>query len=82
MTDGQLLKSLVPHAIAVYGSKTRSLKMHKVARVLGFDPNLNSYRAEVWIDQDASHRELGIDNGRKLIYIGKNWYHSWKKIDF
>jgi hypothetical protein len=56
--------------------------MHKVARILKFDSNVNSYRAEVWIDIDPRHNDLGVDQERKLIYIGKNWYHNWKQIDF
>jgi hypothetical protein len=77
-----LLRSIVPHAVAVFGSKTRVLKMHKIARVLGFDPTINCYRAEVWIDQNASHKDLGIDKEKKLIYIGKNWFINWKTVDF
>lgn len=84
MTKGQLLRSLTPHAVAVFGGKTRSLKMHKVARILErmTVDGLHYYKAEAWIDKDLRHDDLGIDGEKKLIVIGNNWYINWKKVDF
>lgn len=84
MMKGQLLKSIVPQAVAVYGGKTRALKMHKVARILNkvTEGDCEYYRAESWVDKDSRHDDLGIDGEKKLIVIGTHWYKTWKKIDF
>ncbi len=82
LNEGQLLRNLVPHAMPVYGSKTRSMLTHKVARVICFDHTTGCYRAESWVDLTEKHQALGIDNSKKIIYIGKKWWINWKQIDF